>query len=239
MNNKKPLTNCCICGKPSRARFNGKEYCKKHYMQMYRHGHILERTIFDKNEWIIHDDYAECVTYDRNFERNGKIKFDLDDYEKLKNKKLYVCNHNGKIYAIISAPNLHKILAHRFVMNVHSEEYSINKVVDHINGDTLDNRKYNLRICSHKNNMINIRKKNKIVGISSREGKFIVKLMNNYKTFNLGIYDSYEDAVLARIAKEKELCGDYGANRDLYYVLDKPSPIEELKTVLKDYDRNT
>ena len=77
---KNPLTVCCICGKKSRARFKGKEYCKKHYMQMYRHGHILNRTIFDKNEWIFNDGYAECVTYDKNFEPNGKVKFDIDDY---------------------------------------------------------------------------------------------------------------------------------------------------------------
>ena len=67
---------------------------------MYRHGHILNRTIFDKNEWIFNDGYAECVTYDKNFEPNGKVKFDIDDYEKLKDKKIYICNHNGKFYAV-------------------------------------------------------------------------------------------------------------------------------------------
>ena len=229
---KNPLTVCCICGKKSRARFKGKEYCKKHYMQMYRHGHILNRTIFDKNEWIFNDGYAECVTYDKNFEPNGKVKFDIDDYEKLKDKKIYICNHNGKFYAVISSSQLHKILAHRFVMDVHGEEYSINRVIDHINGDTLDNRKSNLRICSQKNNMTNIKKNGKIVGVNPRDGKFLAKLMNNYKYYNLGCFDTYEEAVLARITKEKELCGEYGANKDLYYVLDTNSPINELKTIL-------
>ena len=80
--------------------------------------------------------------------------------------------------------------------------------------------------------MLNIRKKNKIVGVSCRENKFLAKLMNNYKCFNLGIYDTYEEAVLARITKEKELCGEYGANKDLYYVLGTDSPINELKIIL-------
>lgn len=232
MNKREPLTFCCICGEKSRARFKGKEYCKKHYSQMYRHGHILERTIFDRNEWEMHDDYAECTTYNKNFEPNGKVKFDIDDYEKLKDEKIYVCNHNGKIYAVISTKSLHKIFAHRFVMNMHKEEYSIDKVIDHINGDTLDNRKSNLRICHHSNNMKNIRKRDKIVGVNPREGKFLAKLMNNYKYYNLGCFDTYEEAVLARITKEKELCGEYGANKDLYYVLDTVSPIEELKAIL-------
>ena len=57
--------------------------------------------------------------------------------------------------------------------------------------------------------------------------------MNNYKCFNLGVYETYEEAVLARIRKERELCGEYGANKDLYYVLDFSSPIDELKAILK------
>ena len=241
MRSKEPLTNCCICGEPSRARFKGKEYCKKHLMQMYRHGHILERTIFDRNEWIlyIHQGYAECITYDKEFNENGRVKFDIDDFDKLKDKKIYICNHNGKIYAIISAPNLHKILAHRFVMGIHDEEYSIRRVIDHINGDTLDNRKENLRICSQGNNMTNIRKQGKIVGVNKlRDGKFSARIMKDYKTFDLGNYDSYEEAVLARITREKEICGEFGSNKDLYYILETTSPIDELKSVLKDYDRN-
>lgn len=34
--------------------------------------------------------------------------------------------------------------------------------------------------------------------------------------------------------KEKELCGEYGPNKDLFYILDYPSPIEELKKVLSE-----
>jgi len=234
-----PLTVCCVCGEKSRARFKGKEYCKRHLMQMWRYGKILERTIFDRNEWIMHDDYAECITYDKSFNVNGHVKFDLDDYEKLKDKKIYVCNHNGKIYAIISAPQLRKILAHRFVMGVYNEEYSIRRVVDHINGDTLDNRKNNLRICSQGQNMANIRKKGKVTGVNERDGLFIARIMKDYKSIEIGKYDTYEEAVLARITKERELSGDFGPNRDLFYVLETSSPIEELKIKLKEIHNDT
>lgn len=232
---KQPLTICCVCGEKSRVRFQGKEYCQKHYMQMYHHNHILKRTIFDKNEWIVHDDYAECITYNRDLKPNGKVKFDLDDYEKLKDKKIYLVNHNGKVYATISLPKLHKALAHRFVMEVNNEEYSIKRVVDHINGDTLDNRKANLRICSQGENMTNIRKKEKIVGVNLlSNGKYSARLMKNYESLSLGVYSSYEEAVLARLTKEKELCGEYGPNADLFYILEEQSPIETLKSVLNN-----
>ena len=56
--------------------------------------------------------------------------------------------------------------------------------------------------------------------------------MINYKGIHLGNFNSYEEAVLARLQKEFEVCGEYGPNRDLFYVLSHPSPIEELKRVL-------
>ena len=56
--------------------------------------------------------------------------------------------------------------------------------------------------------------------------------MSNYKTINLGYFDTYEEAVIARLKKEKEICGSFGPNKDLYYLLDYLSPIEELKKVL-------
>lgn len=236
MKKRNTLTKCCICGEKAKVTWkDGNEYCRKHYMQMYHHGHILDRTIYDRNEWLEYDNYAECVTYDKNLKPNGRVKFDIDDAQRLKDKKIYICNHNGKYYAVICERNLHKTMAHRYVMGLYKEEYSIRKVVDHINGDSLDNRKSNLRICSHSENMSNIRKKDKIVGVNlKKDGRYTARLMNNYRSLNLGIFDSYEEAVLARITKEKELCGNFGPNRDLFFILNFPSPLEELRKILQE-----
>lgn len=51
---------------------------------------------------------------------------------------------------------------------MHEEEYSIKKVVDHINGDKLDDRVQNLRVCEHKDNMKNIRKGNRSFSAQER-----------------------------------------------------------------------
>ena len=79
---KTVLTTCCVCGKPARSTYpkDGKQYCRKHYMQMYHHGHLLERTIYDKNTFIDHpeENYTEIVTYDKNLNESYHCIIDLD-----------------------------------------------------------------------------------------------------------------------------------------------------------------
>ena len=43
--------------------YHAKGYCNKHYLQERQHGAILERTTFDKNDFVMHDDYAELKLY--------------------------------------------------------------------------------------------------------------------------------------------------------------------------------
>ena len=228
---------CSICGEPMDSHFNNIPYCKKHYLQMRRHGRILERTIFDKNEWILFDNYAACITYKKDGTPNSIVKVDLDYVENLKQYKIYCRTHDcGKQYACICIEG-RKILLHRYLMNIHNQEYTIRNCIDHINGDSLDNRIANLRVCTVKQNTQNVRKGNKIIGISkspNKNNRWIARIMSNYRTINLGYFDTYEEAVIARLSKEKEICGEFGPNKDLYYILEHLSPIEELKKVLSE-----
>ncbi len=43
--------------------------------------------------------------------------------------------------------------------------------------------------------------------------------MHNYKGMHLGYFDTEQEAIIARLTKEFELCGDYGPNKDLYHLL--------------------
>jgi hypothetical protein len=72
------------------------------------------------------------------------------------------------------------ILMHKLIMETPSGMNT-----DHINGDRLDNRKSNLRICTHKENQRNMKmhKDNTsgYKGVSrSREGRWVVKIGNKY-----------------------------------------------------------
>lgn len=221
-------TKCTACDANAFARFEGVPYCKKHYMQMYHKGKITNRTIYDPNEYVMYENYAECVTYDKEGNETARVKVDLDKVEELRQYKIYIRKQGGDTwYAAINLEGK-KILLHRYLMNVYEEKYSIDCVVDHINGDKLDDRLENLRICSHADNMKNIRKGNKITGVSQlKNGKWSARIMHNYKGMHLGYFNTEQEATIARLTKEFELCGEYGPNKDLYHLLDHCSPAGE------------
>lgn len=89
-------------------------------------------------------------------------------------------------------------------------------VVDHINGDGLDNRIQNLRICSCKQNLQNQQKTTKKCS-SSYKGVSFCKFTNkwrayisaNNKRLCLGRFDSEADAALAYNKKATALHGEY------------------------------
>ena len=234
------LKTCCVCGMPAKATFgvDGKEYCRKHYMQMYHHGHILSRTIYDKNEYIDHleEGYTECITYNKDFNKSYHVMIDLDCKSLIEQYKVYTRQAGSKIYAMLTLKNGKKQFLHRFILGI-NKKYVIDETVDHINGNSLDNRLCNLRICSQAENAKNNRgNRNTIVGVSwlKYNKKWTARIMSNYRHYHLGNFDTYEEAVLARLIKEKELCGDFGPNKNLFYLIDHPLPIENLKKVLSE-----
>lgn len=240
---KKLLEKCSICGDLKMASFNGIPYCRKHYIQITRHGAIKDRTIYDANEYIIHKNYVEVKCFDKNGNYKASTKIDLEFLPEIKKHKIYIRKSGVKEYAAFSGIENEegsgkKYFVHRYVMHLHNKKYNIDEVVDHINGDSLDNRLSNLRICTQKENSCNNRgtkltKKIKGVNWLKVNKRWTARIMYNYKNIHLGNYFTYAEAVLARIKKEQELFKEYGPNKDLYYIINLPSPIEELNKILK------
>jgi hypothetical protein len=89
-------------------------------------------------------------------------------------------------------------------------------IIDHINGDGLDNRKENLRICRNGQNQLNRKvNKNKItskcrgVSFDKRSGFYRARITHKGQYYNLGIYKDEQDASDAYEKKAHELFGEF------------------------------
>ena len=92
-------------------------------------------------------------------------------------------------------------------------------LVDHINGNPLDNRKKNLRLCLQSQNMANARKQSrntssKFKGVSKESGKgfknkWAAYITKNQKRYHLGHFATEKEAAAAYNEKAIELHGDF------------------------------
>lgn len=110
----------------------------------------------------------------------------------------YVHNYSQPIYL------------HRLITNQSSE-----MVVDHINGDKTDNRKSNLRLCLHADNMRNMKKSSsntsgyKGVYWDKRKSKWCARVMVNYKHKHLGYFSLIDEAARAYNAAAIKYHGEF------------------------------
>lgn len=122
--------------------------------------------------------------------KNNKIIIDIEDYDLIVNCWIWVNKNRGYPYLMLQfKKNREKCLFHRIIMNAQKGQ-----IIDHINHDTLDNRKCNLRICKHQENIFNqkIHKNNKSgykgVSFDKKTNKWRAYIKYNYKQINLGRY---------------------------------------------------
>lgn len=145
-----------------------------------------------KNEVSVNGDIAKIHLFGGRF-----ALIDAEDVEKVSG---HYWNMQGRYVGSYTAGPLH-----RFIMNGAS-------MIDHKNGNTLDNRKCNLRECNQRQNAINrrLRTDNKtgFAGVSERNGKYIaqIKLGNIRKSKT---FEYLEDALCQRKSWEKELFGEW------------------------------
>ena len=129
---------------------------------------------------------------------------------KLKNDwREYYYAHTNK-----STVNNHKsMLLHRFIMNAPPD-----KMVDHIDLDTLNTRKYNLRLCDRNQNMCHSRGRSD--NTSGTKGVFKMEyptgrvryrafIMVNRKYINLGEFVERDDAIKCRKDGELKYFGEF------------------------------
>ena len=134
--------------------------------------------------------------------------------------------HGTGKYAIVDADQFAKISKHRWTMNANGTGYPVAKavidgerrtlsiareildcpdglVVDHINGDTLDNRVSNLRICTQGQNARNrgatrnSRRQSRYKGVRRHYRKWQARIGVNYRVLHIGLFETEREAAEA------------------------------------------
>ena len=136
---------------------------------------------------------------------------DDEDYE-LVSKYRWHSMKNGQTDHVYAAT---KVRMHRLVIDAPP-----GYMVDHINGDTLDNRKANLRLCTNAQNQQNTpsrggSSKYKGVSYNTKRGKWMAQFQYNGIHYGCGAWDTEEDAARAVDKKRGEVCGDF-ASKNLW-----------------------
>lgn len=142
------------------------------------------------------NEFLELSTQD-----GTKFLVDIQDVAKIFNYSWFIFKNKSKTYVRGYDKTLKKkIFLHRLIMDVDNLKCQI----DHINGNTLDNRKCNLRICNNSENQMN-RKTNKnntsgFKGVYSNNSKkypWKAVIGANSKRIYLGQFKIKEDAATA------------------------------------------
>lgn len=130
-------------------------------------------------------------------------------------------NGSGKKYRTIKVFGKH-YLAHRlaWLLKTGSEP---SKFIDHINGDGLDNRFFNLREVTRtenqRNQKISKRSKTGVMGVSfdKKSGKWSVRIGSRENQERLGYFSDFFEAVCVRKSAEikRNFHKNHGSSRDL------------------------
>ena len=141
---------------------------------------------------------------------NGKVALISDeDYEKISK---FNWRYDGR-YATsrVSKTNPQKLYMHRLIMDAKTGE-----LIDHKNGDRLDNQRENLRIANYQNNSANCKLHSHntsgfkgVYRFNHGNKPWRAAITFNDKQLSLGYFDSPTDAAKAYNKKALELFGEY------------------------------
>ena len=216
------------CGSTKNIRkAKGAPMCVRHYAQFYRTG-ILKRTKFDKNEIVDCRDYYEMLFYNKKSEvRKERMKFDkknLDFIKRILNRyKFYLTNQGGsrnlKTHYAAYRVNGKMFFLHRVILEkILGRKLKSNELVDHENGEPLDNREFNLRVASPAQNNFNSKRrvgKHGFRGVqedSRAKGLFVARIRANNKTYTLGYSRDKKEAYKLYLEGAKKYHGEYAAD---------------------------
>lgn len=124
------------------------------------------------------------------------ILFDDCDYSLISQYSWHIVKSGHSLYCYSRNSQRKSISMHRLLLGFP------NDLVDHINGNGLDNRKFNLRKCNRRQNARNSRiySSNKFgyKGVVFRDGRYVSKIiLDSGKAFTIGRFDNAKEAAIA------------------------------------------
>lgn len=187
---------CCVEWCKGVQCTSGRGYCRRHYDQMRKYGRILDvRNRCDLNRIKVFEDHAEIVITDNKDKVICITSIDVEDVEKVKK---FRWTSNGKYVRRFEGTK--PIYLHRTILSYYGP-----LDVDHINGDKLDNRKINLRIVTHAENLWNTEHKNyRKVEDRNLKKPYYVRVTRNNKAVVSAYVETEEEAKRLSTAKRKE-----------------------------------
>lgn len=151
--------------------------------------------------------------------------FDPEDLPRLA-ERLWSANVQGRsIYARAAQRRpeggWRQVKMHRYIVQTDAP------YIDHVNGDTLDNRKTNLRPCTPSQSAKNVRKKSATApykGVFFIKGKHRATIVANGRTYRLGGFHSAEDAARAYDEAALRLHGEFARTNEMLGLLPAQEP---------------
>ena len=169
------------------------------------HKQIMRDKLKKYNRYKDMGDYYIGYTND-----NREFLFDKEDYQLVRD---YCWSFNDDGYVVSKNHDNISIRLHRVIMKINDATIQ----VDHIHGISTrhDNRKYNLRLCSNQQNIMNSRlQSNNTSGVTGvtwdvEKQKWAAQIGFDKKNIHLGRFDNFDEAVVARKDAEKKYFGEF------------------------------
>lgn len=147
--------------------------------------------------------------------KGEKFYFDLEDYDRIKD---YYWYKNDEGYVLSYTKNgtlrMHKL-------------FIDGQYIDHINGNTSDNRKSNLRVATKSQNGMNrdlqLNNTSGVTGVywHKQLGKWVAYITINREYIYLGSFNEFDGAVKVRKEAEDKYFGEFSYDNSQNYIINK------------------
>jgi hypothetical protein len=155
----------------------------------------------DRNEYVVEGSIARIILYNYIGEVVSETTIDAEDVDRCKKYKWHIVlfGKNKKPYVATNTKSRKRLTLQDFLMDFKGNNMTH---IDHINRNTLDNKKENFRICEHRLNIYNAAffahntSGYKGVSLQKKSGKWRAVITALGQQYSANLSDTPEEAAL-------------------------------------------